>query len=221
MGKKWAFIENQTQEVIDIKELARRSCQESPIFENVCVEKGDTLYPIRTGRYSPFTPGVYVPGPGMAVFSEPPKEKKEQYDHEKIIDFGASKSYADFIKKQDKLATEEVARLTTKDEVFEPNIDPLDSPALKALKEALQAKAIDPEMYRPRLGPDFSNSMRLVTSSKNHSITLKKLVTLSKAYDISVDLILKDKEGAINPIGKVIKTNITNTDEGGDGEEDE
>ena len=51
--------------------------------------------------------------------------------------------------------------------------------------------------------------MRLVTSRKNHSITLKKMVSMAKAYDMEIKLTISDANGAINPMGQEISAMVT------------
>ena len=208
-GVRQAFIEDNTMEVISVDQYLRRSKLEKPAFDNTCVEKDGTLFPIRTGKCMNYV-GAYplVPG-GITGFIEPKEDKKDQYSADKIIDFGHSENYADYIRKVDQMANEESARLTIKDNIYKPDISPNDSPALKLMKQALEAKNIDPESYRQRLGPDFSNTMRLVTSRKNHSITLKKMVSMAKAYDMEIKLTISDANGAINPMGQEISAVVT------------
>lgn len=209
-GIRQAFVEDNTMEVISVEQYLRRSKLERPAFDNTCVEKDGTLYPIRTPGKCMNYVGAYpmVPG-GITGFIDPKEEKKDQYSADKIIDFSHSKNYADYIRKVDQMANEESARLTIKDNVYKPDISPNDSPALKLMKQALEAKNIDPESYRQRLGPDFSNTMRLVTSRKNHSITLKKMVSMAKAYDMEIKLTISDANGAINPMGQEISAIVT------------
>lgn len=213
------FINNTTMDVISEDEYIRRKQFNEPMFENTCVAKDGIVYPIRP-RFTEGLPGVVDAG-CMSVYTKPPEERMKDYSEDRVINFSDSKSYAELIKKKDQLANDETARLTTKDNVLEPYIDPNDSPALKLIKEALGAKAIDPESYRQRLGSDFSNCMRLITSKKNKGITLKKLTSLATAYDLDVDITITDKPGCVNPMNKVLKTRITapNAASGEDGEE--
>ena len=218
MDIKQVFINNITMNVIDEDEYIRRKQLPDPGLENTCVEKDGVVYPIRN-KFVEGLPGVVNAGI-MSVYTKPPKERMKDYSADRVINFSKSESYADLIKKKDKLANDEVTRLTTKDNILEPHIDSNDSPALKLIKEALKAKEIDPESYRPRLGPDFSNCMRLITSKKNKSITLKKFTSIANAYDLKVDITVSDKPGCVNPMKKVLKATITNDLHKEDEEED-
>lgn len=204
------FLNNTTMDVISEDEYIRRKQFPEPMFENTCVAKDGVIYPIRP-RFVEGLPGVVDAGV-MSVYTKPPAEREADYSEKRVINFSNSASYAELIKKKDQLASDETARLTTKDNVLEPYIDQNDSPALKLIKEALGAKAIDPESYRQRLGTDFSNCMRLITSKKNKGITLKKLTSLATAYDLEVDLRISDKPGCVNPMNKTLQARITSTE---------
>ena len=78
-GVRQAFIEDNTMEVISVDQYLRRSKLEKPAFDNTCVEKDGTLFPIRTGKCMNYV-GAYplVPG-GITGFIEPKEDKKDQY----------------------------------------------------------------------------------------------------------------------------------------------
>ena len=210
--------EGQTMNVVTFEEF-QKIRNNKPNFDNdsdntTCVERNGYLYPIRKQKEFETTDkkrvGVYPCDNGISFFIPPEtEEEKKNYDAGKVIEFNNTGNYRDIITKMDQLRNEENSKLLIKDNMFEPYIDQDDTPALKLMKESLAAKKIDPESYRQRLGPDFSNTMRLLTSKKNHTITLKKMVSLSKAYDLSIDITVSDKPGAVNPMGKSITMRVT------------
>ena len=82
-----------------------------------------------------------------------------------------------------------------------------DSPEFALLKDAINKKQVDIQAYRGKLGSDFSNDLRLLTSS--NSITFNKMKEIGGALDISGELILRDKNPNVaNPIGEEIRTII-------------
>ena len=205
MSVRKAFIANKTMEVISEDEYIRRSKFADPMFEDTCVEKNGTLYPIQK-RYNEGAPGVYDAGP---CFKYTNASNKEDYSANKIIDFDNATNYADMIKLKDKLNKAEIARLTTKDNIYVPTIGDNDSPALKLIKEAVGNKNIDPESYRQRMGSDYMNLMRLVTSDSNHNISIKKMAAFGEAFDFDIEVTVTDKPNAVNPIGKSLSAKIT------------
>lgn len=207
MEVRKAFIENKTMEVMSEKEYFRRAEFTDPMFEDACVEQGGTLYPIMS-RYDPTITGVYDAGVCLK-YNKPPEELSTKYSADHIIDFDKATDYGDVIRMKDSLNRAEVARLTTKDNVYVPNIQETDSPLLKVIKEAVGAKEIDLDSYRQRAGTNFSNWTRLITSPKNDSITIKKAVNICEMCDLELSISVKDKKDAINPVGHVITTVIT------------
>ena len=76
---------------------------------------------------------------------------------------------------------------------------------MRTLKTAINAKQVDKKIYESRF-PQFQNDMRLL---RGHSITLGKLISICAAFDIAVELILKDKPNAPNPIGSEYVVDLT------------
>lgn len=220
MWKRVAYLEGKTMNVLSPTEYdqVRSHTLQFEKDNNQCIERNGVLYPIRTQtEYETAVTrkvGAYPLDNGFTVYIKPEGQKdKDAYDAEKkVIDFNNTQNYGEIITKMDQLKNEENTKLLIKDNVFEPYIDLNDSPALRIMKNALAAKKIDPESYRQRLGPDFSNTMRLLTSKKNHTITLKKMISISKAYDLNIDVTVSDKPGAVNPMGHPITVRVTDDD---------
>ena len=208
---KKAFIGNKTLEVISEKELFRRQDFPDPMLEDTIVEKDGILYPILK-KSEKNAVGVFPMG-NCVKYNKPSANQMTNYTAEgKVINFSEAKSFSEMIKKKDQLNQEEVARLTTKDNIYVPRVGENDSPSLKIVKNAIGLKNIDPESYRQRMGSDFSNNMRLLTSEKNTGITLKKMAAMGNAFDFDVEITIKDKKNAINPIGEELHISITSND---------
>ena len=100
--------------------------------------------------------------------------------------------------------------LTSSDNIFIPAEDPNDSPAMKALKEAVTNKKIDLNKYEPRFGANFNNDKRIFSKE---NISLPMLVRMCNALDIKATLTLEDKNRDVpNPINKSISVEITTED---------
>lgn len=150
-------------------------------------------------------PGIYNAG-CINIVRTPAKEDKE-YSPENIIDLGKVDNMADMIKAQSKLRDMETEILTSPDNIYTPRIEEADSPEMVALKEAVIEKHMDINKYAARFGDNFPNDKRLF---KQHSISLGKLVKISNALDMEVELIIRDKnENVPNPIGKEVHAILT------------
>jgi hypothetical protein len=204
---KKAIVDKKALDVIDEEEYDRRVKLADPMFEDTCIQKGDTLYPVRN-KYDPSVVGVYDAGPFLK-YTEPAEEDKEQYSANKIIDLGNTSNLRELIQAQDDYRREESALLTTVNNIWEPVIYNDDSPELVALKEGITYKQIDNESYRPRHGADFNNDTRLLKDRKNKTISFYKLKRYCDIYDLKATLIIEDKEGAINPMGRKIVKELT------------
>lgn len=156
-------------------------------------------------------PGITFRSKSPFCYIKEPDENDHQYDRENIIDFTDVKSYKEFIEKQNMVRDLEKDILTTPDSVYVPPEDPNDTPAMKALKEAVTDKHIDLDKYEPRFGSNYNNDKRIFNKP---NISLAMLVRMCKALDIKATLTLEDKpmdDGSEtpNPIGKSISVELT------------
>ena len=136
---------------------------------------------------------------------KPDEKHTEMYSDKNIIDFNNAKDISDIIKKDNLVRDIENDILTTKDNIFQLNIGNNDMPVMVALKQAINSKQVDIKQYEDRFD-QFQNDIRLL---KGSNITLGKLVSTCDNFDISAELILKDKEGCANPMNIEIKTDLT------------
>jgi hypothetical protein len=71
------------------------------------------------------------------------------------------------------------------------------------VKQCLQAKNVPLENYKGRFDTpcDFNITIRLVTSEKNHTISIQKIKTIGEKFDIKFKLIAEDQEDSPNAMG--------------------
>ncbi len=87
-------------------------------------------------------------------------------------------------------------------------IMPDDTPEMVATKQALNAKHIDIDKYRARIGSTFANDKRFLQNSP--SITFNKVKALFPALDLKCTLIIDNTSPDVpNPIPHPITVNIT------------
>ena len=143
-------------------------------------------------------------------FFNVPEGEEDNYSADKVIDYGKAKNIKEFIETQDMVKELEKNILTSSDNIFIPAEDPNDSPAMKALKEAVTNKKIDLNKYEPRFGANFNNDKRIFSKE---NISLPMLVRMCNALDIKATLTLEDKNRDVpNPINKSISVEITTED---------
>lgn len=149
-------------------------------------------------------------------FANVPEGAEAQLDAKNIIDYSKATDIKEFIETQDMVKELEKDILTSPDSIYVPPIDPNDSPAMKALKEAVIDKKIDLNKYEPRFGANYNNDKRIFNKQ---NISLPMLVRMCNALDIKATLTLEDQTGDIvNPINDVISVEITSV--GGDDNDD-
>ena len=161
-------------------------------------------------------PGVYPEGCIYFVNVPQTEKEKETYAIENldIIDIGQSDSINDFLNKTKTIRDMEATTLSSSDYKFIPQQFPNDTPEMRAFKEAVGLKGCDINKYAQRFGENFLNDKRLF---KTNSITMNKLISISKNLDIEAELILRDASGDVpNKMGKEVRVILT-----GDSEDDE
>lgn len=188
----------------------------------VAVDHNDGLiYPLRNP--TDIRPGCYIMG-GVIIFKPPYGSEAAFYSAANVINFSQARNYREIIEAQDKLNKAERSILTTIENVTIPEIGENDTPAMKALKQAIINKHIDLDKYDYRFGVEnYPNDKRLL---KRNSITLPKLMTYANALDIAVTMTLEDKSPDVpNPMGNpiVVELNEKNemADEPMEGDSDE
>jgi len=209
---KFMPINRQMYNVISEKEYFRRSTLNpeltKEISSDIAVEKDGYVYPVLPQTASECMVGIIDYDIAVKYHKPQNEEQVETYSTKHLIDFDKVDSAREMIQKQAEFEAAERTVLISKDNIYSLSIDTeKDSPEFALLKDAINKKQVDIQAYRGKLGSDFSNDLRLLTSS--NSITFNKMKEIGGALDISGELILRDKNPNVaNPIGEEIRTII-------------
>lgn len=203
-------LQSRIYDVVTFEEYVKNKDNYDPGF--VSIQDGDYIYPVRSKNSDAV--GVYPISNAIYKFNDPVDEKdKEEYSIKNIINFEDAGSLKEIIEKSNQLKSAERTILTTPDNITIPVIGEHDSPEMVGLKEAVISKQIDIDKYQGRFGSNFSNDKRLLNGSE---ISIRKLRTMFKAFDMKGTLIIEDLNDDVpNPIGKKIVVDLL----GGDSDE--
>ena len=203
---KKMLIDKQMFNVYSQEDYVRRSLINPEAVKELAgdsaIEYEGNVYPIIPSGASMV--GVKDIGP-VFKFNKP-KENDTTYSSENIIDFENASNLKEMIQKQAELEAAERTILIGKDNVYTINIDEQDTPEFALLKDAINRKRIDMNVYSKRFGSDASNNLRLLNNA--HSITFMKLKAFAEALDMQVDLTISDKPDCPNPIGETLSAKI-------------
>ena len=180
-----------------------------------CIKVGGYVFPIRNGRYDDNKIGYY-PGSPISKFCFPTtNEEKNIYSEDHVVNFQNISNIRDMVSAQNQIDTEQMMYLTSSDNIFKPNIDPVnDHPLMIAFKQAVINKKIDINRYASRFGKDFNNDRRQF--ARNH-ISLGKFISMADKLDMKVTVIIEDKnENVPNPMGSSITVDLIGDVEGSD-----
>lgn len=204
VSKKEILINGRLYEVVPIADYIGN--EESYLSGYTAVDDGiGHVYPVVASSSS--EPGLKYRKRAPFFFAQVPEGKEDEYSSDRVIDYGKADSFKEFIETQDMVKELEKDILTTSDNVFTPVEDENDSPAMKALKEAVIAKKIDLDKYEPRFGANYNNDKRIFAKQ---NISLPMIVRMCNALDIKATLTLEDKNPDVpNPINKVISVEVT------------
>lgn len=197
-----AFIGGKLYDVISEEEYRDHPELYNPSETSVC--QGGFILPIRTGRYNPSIIGYY---PGNCCFDQYVMpygtEDQEIYSASHLVDFQSVTNLKEMVSAQNKLNSDQVMYLTSSDNIFRPNIDPInDQPLMVGFKQAVIDKGIDINKYSPRFGNDFNNDRRQFNKPK---ISLDKFVSIAGKLDMKATVIIEDANSNVpNPIGHKI-----------------
>lgn len=179
----------------------------SELYENkfTAIQDHGLVLPIK-GK-NDFGPGYYIQANSMVnLIKKPPENMIDEYSENKIIDYNNAKSIGDIIKNNEMLRDIQSEFIVDDENILNLTISDNDTPEMKALKSAINSKKADKSQYEDRFD-QYQNDMRLLT--KGTSITLGKLISICSVFDISAELVLKDKDGAPNPMNRVISIDLT------------
>lgn len=146
----------------------------------------------------------------LCVYCNYPTEDNpriEEYRDSNIIDYSNVDSMVEFVKKQEIVRSLERDILTNPDNIFTPVINQDDSPAMRAIKQAVIDKHIDIDKYEPRFGSNYNNDKRLFNKS---TISLPMAVRICNALDIKATLTLQNSDDNVpNPMKSSITVELT------------
>ena len=188
--------------VVSMNEYTDHTALYNPKF--TAIERPECVLPIKN-RTTDTGPGIYYQPGAMVAMVEKPSDLAE-YNSNRIINFDDSKSIGEIFEKQQIIRDIQDEIMTTSDNILQLKIGEKDTPEMRALKTAINLKRIDIKQYEDRFD-QYQNDMRLV---KGHSITLGKLVSISNALDISVDITLRDRDdNTPNPMNQTLVIDLT------------
>lgn len=160
-------------------------------------------------------PGISI-GSAFSHYRLPSEEEKSEYLLENAIDMSNVHDIGELMMKQEAVRDLEKEILTDPDNIFIPVINEDDSPAMKAVKEAIIEKHIDFDKYGHRFGANLNNDKRVVSKKDKKKISLPMIERLCTNLDIKASLVLEDASPDVpNPIGRTITVELT-----GKGEDD-
>lgn len=194
-------LENKIYSVTTIEDYTNNPDLYNPKF--TAIEGHGVVLPIRN-RNGETGPGYYHQ-PGSMCCEVVKPDNPENYSTDKIIDYTNAKDIGDILRNNELIKDIQSDIMTTSDNIFYLKISDNDTPEMKALKTAINAKQVDKSQYEDRF-TQFQNDMRLL---KGNSITLAKLISICGAFDISAELTLRDKDNIPNPMNTEIVVDLT------------
>ena len=205
VAKREMLINQRLYEVADINQYSANKDAYLTGYVAVDMGVGDYILPVIPSTST--DPGVYVrPNAPFSYAREPKPEDAEQYRREHVIDYSDASTFREFIDKQNMVRELENDILSSPDNIFTPAIDPNDSPAMTALKQAVIQKGIDLDKYEPRFGPNYANDRRIFVKP---DISMKMLVRMCNALDIKATLTLEDQDSDLGEIPNPMKNSIS------------
>lgn len=204
VSKREILINGRLYEVINMKDYVGN--EDAYLQGYTAIDDGmGHIYPI-----IPFTstdPGLRYRKNTPVYFANVPEGTDNEYDANKVIDYSKANTYKQFVETQNMVKELERDILTSPDNIYVPPEDQNDSPAMKALKEAVIDKKIDLDKYEPRFGSNYNNDKRIFNKQ---NISLPMLVRMCNALDIKATLTLEDQSGEVpNPMNNTISVEIT------------
>lgn len=207
---KKAVIKGRTMTVVNQNEFEN---MDDSSKEGVCVEINGYLYPY----YKTIKDEPSCTKDDFAIYYITPKteEEKKEYSTEKIKDFSDIGNFKDYLENVYEMQKDQKNSLMSINKDYFIPIYEQDNPEVKLIKQAINAKHIDNDVYKAKFSSasDFNNDNRSLNDPNNHNISFYKLVRDCEAYDIDAILILKDKPNVANPMGQVFTTYLTNHSE--------
>lgn len=204
-------------------ENIRKQVLEGQIY-NVCTEEEYDRNPEKYGEgYAMISNGITYPikkindnTPGfhigerrtMGIFIDP-EDNKEEYDASKVIDFSSKQDMKSMIESSELLYKQEnnILTMPDPDNILVPKRSEADTPAASLFKDAIDEKHIVFDNYKHRFGSNPLNDKKLIDAP---DITIKKMVSIGKKFDMKISLTIEDTNPDVaNPIGKTLTKILT------------
>lgn len=176
------------------------------------IEGHGMVMPIQT-RQGDCAPGYYYhPGDMCCNVILPQPEDMHMYSTDNIIDFTNVQNIRDIYANNARV--DELRRniMVNDDNVMHLAIMPETTKAMAALKEAINNKGINLELYQNEFGETYQNDKRLIVSGSD--ITLKKLLYICNILGIEVELTLRDMPNVPYPMNTNVSAVLTDQDGG-------
>lgn len=172
------------------------------------LEQSDYIFPvINPNNADPNDVGIEIGDTICKVRLPETDTEKEEYSKSKMVDFNKATSMTELINMQDTVIDMEKEILTNPDNTSIYQVSEKDTPAMKLLKEAVNAKHINLDSYDYRFGSNYNNDKRIF--NKNN-VSLAMMERMANALDMKLTLTLQDASDDVpNPIGKPMSIDIT------------
>lgn len=206
-----AFINGAVYDVISIEEFYTDPMK----YKGACVTYENYILPVRSSYETRigYYPGIFYGRISDGVILPETEWDKKAYSIDHLVDFQNITDIRQVMDAQRKIESDQAIYLTSSDNIFQPNIDPVtDTPLMLGLKQAVLAKQIDINRYQSRFGADFNNDRRKFAQPR---ISIDKFITIARNLDMKATVIIEDaSENVPNPIGHKIVIDLMG--DGGD-----
>lgn len=170
-------------------------------------EEDDIVIPLRNSyNGNPISPGVYNAG-CIDFWVLPDATNEFKYKPEKIVELSNKMDAKQIIESGETIDHLDEPFILSSDDVTLLNIRQEDEPEMIALKQAINAKHMDLDMYSNRFGPNYPNDKRQL---RGNSVTLNIIKRFCKNLDMEAELTIRDKNADVpNPMGKEVTISLT------------
>lgn len=230
LPSKYIVFDNFIHDVFDMEQFMR--CASYCIFERTALIFNETLniggvfrpytyvLPFRDSiAFSKGLPGIYgyVPGdmapqPFFNIIRpiDAYGNVMPEYDVSNINDLANAASMQEIIDLDTQYKQNEFALLSSGDNIYYAKIMPDDTPEMALIKQAINAKKIDLDRYKARIGPTYNNDKRVLQKG---SITFPKFKALLSALDLNCTLTITNSGDDVpNPIPCPLTVDIIDGD---------
>lgn len=171
------------------------------------LDQTDYILPVINNNSGPSDIGIEVGNTISRVRLPVTDEDKEEYNKGRLVDFNKATSMTELINMQETVIDMEKDILTNPDNISVYQISEKDTPAMRLLKEAVNAKHINLDSYDYRFGSNYNNDKRIF--NKNN-VSLAMMERMANALDMKLTLTLQDvSDDVANPIGKPMSIDVT------------